>query len=407
MTGASGAVDEPSEIVDSSLGKFVAPEPDDVVVQSLMKAFGYTEDEAIEDVRRTQFANSLFDSPEMAHLSEAIGGLWIDRKDGMTVRVAVTTDEAEKLLGGLGLPDWVVVSRVRFSRMDLRDWSMIISEELRRQRKDDENFRVSLDDEHNRLMVRANSDHLMEVAREIQAKLGQTDEAPEVLVSRLQGEGFRNVSCPIDCGNVGYISAGMHISRPGAGDICTTGFSFVKDGVRRSSTAGHCGSGAWKNGPSINSQGTGPTIADSLAGFVIVAHRADYQLLEPRPGRTPDNDVWHQGGWRDVVTKVVNPNNFSVGTWICRFGSKTHIDTNGNGTGCGALMAVFESSGYEWDYGVIGVSSKGGDSGGPVYELYGSGARALGLTRGTTDWESSFSWVPIIENYSQSSLITS
>ena len=163
------------------------------------------------------------------------------------------------------------------------------------------------------------------------------------------------------------------------GYLCTTGFSMVKSGVRRLTTAAHCPL-ADDYDPPMRVQGVSMGIVDSQYGG------SHDELLLSVGTLTPTNRT-HDGsrdtqtpGYRLISGKITRANQ-AIGSYYCRYG----WSADGN-FGCGHLAsktvqgampnAALTSMLLEADSG--DDLATGGDSGGPVFTFGG----ALGLIHG-------------------------
>lgn len=148
----------------------------------------------------------------------------------------------------------------------------------------------------------------------------------------------------------------------GGGSRCSAGFVTTGGYLL---TAGHCTDAvsSWSSDDGY----VGPSVDASFPGN-------DYGLIRIEGSVTAVGEVIDDGGTTDITSAGSPP----VGTYVCKTGSTT-------GTTCGSILAYNTTVNYPSGTvsGLIetDVCTKGGDSGGPLFD----GSTAVGLVSGGTN----------------------
>lgn len=195
-----------------------------------------------------------------------------------------------------------------------------------------------------------------------------------IRVETFTGEGGLDACTRTNCGPPWV--GGVKIVRVGVGNACTLGF-VVRQGTTSNYgvwTAGHCGSGSWKQGSL-----TGTTIGTTLAGSnrSVDGSTADIQIL-PIPATQKTNRYINDTATCNPCnvtsltgTQVQQPyNGDEVGDSVCNNGYVT-------GRSCGVIQSTNVDN-FEYPGGVHLFNQRRatytramGDSGGPVYAAIG------------------------------------
>ncbi len=184
------------------------------------------------------------------------------------------------------------------------------------------------------------------------------------------------------------------------GNLCTTGFTFVRSGARTTSTAGHCAGSPWDHGGTA----IGGTVWTQDAASV------DGKLI-----RIDDNDLWkatnlvYRPAKLRITLKISNPDNSLQGITVCQAGQGKTLNGRARES-CGAVTSI-DGETKDWDnMGVARVVGCSGDSGGPVYNA--ATGRAYGLYRGRKNPtgncggdEYMFTWTSRVEAASGASVL--
>lgn len=393
-------------------------------VEELQKRFGIPEEQAMLQMQRQYDFTALL---QEGRLAERIGDRWagahIDHSDGATAYVFVASDAAQKLSEELNLPKWVVVKQVKSSYQEMDQALRALVEGLSGQ-DTKSGYSGASDFMNNRVAITVQKGS-PEAARidERVTQLAKSGSNVDVEVTLSDGPRLgRAAACPDSCnsdvlyGGIDFYTSDL--PNQSFGLSCTAGFNFrlePDDGSRYSSTAGHCGNHQWSNGYAWKNNVNGLRIGQSVGNRVIVARRADYQLIAKDPIRTNvPAQIWRPGNWyMNVWLDIINFSSMGTGNMTCYITASSRLHNLGDGHRCGLLTAVnlaadVNTNGtviHAYDMGLIAQGACHADSGGAVYTDDG---RAYGLSRavfGDPDGNNcaptmSFSWMDIVESYS-------
>ena len=330
------------------------------------------------------------------------GGEWgTTDEDGAPVRALGMVDPTdaeraavEEAARAAGTP--VVVEDVDHSADTLRAARDAVAERLRALGVGD--FAVEVEPERNRVMAHIEAEgpmahavaaQMREAAEE--ATAGAPDGMPEVAVAiesdvDVEPIGSAAAAAPASSTMFPPYAPGLAIdvSSPSMLYHCTSAYTFVRDGQRLGSTAGHCGDvGARVTaGPSATIP-VGSVVANGFHPSQEV--HSDVALFSLPSGIPAGSDV--QGG--PVGTRRVEASmpdaEITHGTSLCFSGRASGEEQ------CGAVNAVgrytcCDATHRAFIFDCIDQVARAGDSGGPVYQRAGSGqARAAGLLSSSVD----------------------
>lgn len=163
--------------------------------------------------------------------------------------------------------------------------------------------------------------------------------------------------------------------------VCTTGYIGIRDGQRWVITAGHCGDGVWRQGPSYSSGyeigNSGPADSCNSAGCP-----RDVRRIGPVGSKPVSRQIWESPSGVRSITTWQGQNQDNIYDRICMSGAVTLYPT------CDQVYRKDYSKTYSGGFKVDWLRMTqylraGGDSGGPVYDQNTN--RAAGMHIGQDD----------------------
>jgi len=367
---------------------------EDAALEYLRANFGLTTEQGLRQLTFAAQAEQL--TPYIrTQLAGSFSGVWVDNAQPGVLFVRTTNpNRAEALLASLALPSKVVAAK--YTQQELIRGTHEAIELLEtfspRTLGGGRAFAVEHDVQGNEIDVSLAPN--FPNSPELQAALAAFEPRLEVQPSP-QWRVAVSDECEVDNCPPPLRGGTKVVSSTGSG--CTLGFTFIKNGARYASTAGHCRSSPWEHNSTNIGETAWSKYGDAVDAKMIVINRHEYW----EPTNKIRFSAYHPA--KGITEQVDDPRAGLVGKVLCISGKGRFQ--------CGTLIHWQSApSGSDlYDLGRIDTDSCGGDSGAPV--TAGETFRAYGMHSTSTEGcyvdggDSWFSWVAYIEAQSGYALL--